>query len=542
VSATVFGRGDRATSSFLPQVVLATVLVAAMPVVVVWELSQRRTLTSLWSCLGVSIALSLAASLAGSAYWKRRHRPADLMFSELLLWNWLRRLHAERRLADTAALLIDAGVAPQGPASDRAQVPQMLKQLVLSFEALDSYTAGHSRRVARHADATAERMHLSEEERERIRLAAAVHDVGKLRVPQRILDKVTPLSEEELELVHAHAVDGAEMVSVLGDDALTAIVRHHHEWVDGSGYPDAIEAQAIPIGARIIAVADTYDAIIMPRPYRGPAPHKRAIGVLRAESGTHFDPDVVDAFIAAYAGRRAVLIWSALAIAVKRLLAWPRAVVGLSGGRPSTPVGNAMTGVTLGALATTAAAAALAHRAQTIAQTRPAPAALTSPASAPTGPIAAAPAPATAPRSRTHHSVRHARHPRAQHRRTPPSTPVAAVLPPPAAPVVSTPPASHPVPTAKPHHSAHPSPHKRPVTHQTRPRHKRTPPPAKAPPRHRKQRPPHPTAPQPTTSQPTTPQPTTPQPTTPQPTATVTPVATSPVPVAATIESVLLTV
>ncbi len=364
MSATVFDRGVSQTASFLPQVVVATGLVAVMPIAVVWELCEQGVLSSLWSCLLAAVGLALGASAAGSAYWKRRRRAADLMFSELLVWNWLRRLRTERRLADTSEQLIDAGLQPRDPALLGEQGVRMLRQLVLSFEALDAYTAGHSRRVARHAMAMAARLNLSAGEIERIRLAATVHDVGKLRVPQGILDKPSPLTAEEYELVKRHAAEGAAMVNVLGDDELTSIVRHHHEWIDGSGYPDSLSADAIPVGARIIAVADTYDAIIMPRPYRGPAPHKRAIDVLEDEAGTHFDPEVVEAFVASYSSRRLLLFWSAFAIAVKRLFAWPRSAVGLPRGRPSTLGGHAMTSFALGSLAVAAAGAALTHTQQ----------------------------------------------------------------------------------------------------------------------------------------------------------------------------------
>jgi HD-GYP domain-containing protein (c-di-GMP phosphodiesterase class II) len=96
-------------------------------------------------------------------------------------------------------------------------------------------------------------------------------------------------------VIKLHPAEGADMTVVLDDPQLTAIVRHHHERLDGTGYPDRLSGEAIPLGARIIAVADTFDAITSTRPYRGAAPHKRALEILRQESGAQLDPDAVRA-------------------------------------------------------------------------------------------------------------------------------------------------------------------------------------------------------------------------------------------------------
>src|SRR5690348_4668252 len=137
----------------------------------------------------------------------------------------------------------------------------MLTELAEALEAGDPYTRNHSRRVARYASMVAERLGLSAEEVDRIRTAAMVHDVGKVRTPIEVLHKPGRLTEEEYAIIKAHPVDGAHLVEALGDDRLTAIVRHHHERLDGRGYPDGLSGEEIPLGARIIAVADTFDAI-----------------------------------------------------------------------------------------------------------------------------------------------------------------------------------------------------------------------------------------------------------------------------------------
>lgn len=108
-----------------------------------------------------------------------------------------------------------------------------------------------------------------------------------------------------------HVEDGAEMVAALGDRDLAGVVRHHHERFDGTGYPAGLKGDAIPLGSRIIAVPDTFDAIITTRPYRSGVPHKDALDVLRDEAGRQFDPAVVRAFLAEYTDRRGAMIWAA---------------------------------------------------------------------------------------------------------------------------------------------------------------------------------------------------------------------------------------
>jgi len=341
---------------YLPHVIAATLLVAVCPVAVAWFLRARGVLSSAWVCAGLAVALSCAAAFAGSAWWQRRRRSGDLMFSELLIWGWLRRLHIEHRLASATELLgLGASGADAGAAAPSLSVQrsgQLLRQLASALEAQDSYTVGHSRRVARHARTIATRLGLPCEDVACISAAAAVHDIGKLRVPRSVLDKPGRLTDAEFEAIKRHPDDGAAMVSCLGDAKLTAIVRHHHERLDGTGYPAGLVAEQIPIGARIVAVADTFDAIVSTRPYRPAAPHKRAIDVLAGESGVQFDPLVVHAFLSQYSGSLAVALWSALAVAPQTAFAWPHA---RSGVRRPTSGGQKV--VTAGALAALAAVA-----------------------------------------------------------------------------------------------------------------------------------------------------------------------------------------
>ena len=147
-----------------------------------------------------------------------------------------------------------------------------------------------------------------------------MHDIGKINVPRPILNKPGKLTDCEFALVKRHPGDGAAMVLSLGDADLTTIVRHHHERMDGTGYPDGLAGDDIPIGARVIAVADTFDAITSTRAYRKPRTHKQAIEILQREAGDQLDAVAVAAFVSYYAARRSVGFASVLAAAPQRLL------------------------------------------------------------------------------------------------------------------------------------------------------------------------------------------------------------------------------
>ncbi len=324
----------------LPQMLLATTFVAVFPLVA--SLALRATgVISGWVSVGVAVVMSLATSTAGSAYWRKRGGHGEVLFSELLLWGWLRSWRQERELANATRLLdlVNTGsaeVEARGELSIERR-EQLLRQLAGALEGQDLYLNGHSRRVARHATMIARGMGLSSQEVARIRAAAAVHDVGKLRTPKTILNKPGRLTDAEFEVIKRHPGDGAEIVAALGDPELTRIVRHHHERLDGAGYPDRLRGEEIPVGARIIAVADTFDAITSARPYRDAAPHQKAIDILRNEAGTQLDPEAVKAFLAYYTGNRPALIWAIITSSVRRVVAWlsgdPAAAATISAGK-----------------------------------------------------------------------------------------------------------------------------------------------------------------------------------------------------------------
>jgi putative nucleotidyltransferase with HDIG domain len=125
-----------------------------------------------------------------------------------------------------------------------------------------------------------------------------LHDIGKIGVPGAVLDKPGRLTEEERRMVEAHTVIGARIVEpISGFGRLVPIVRHHHERVDGTGYPDGLAAEEIHLLARIVAVADVFDALTSERPYRAAAPHSEALAFLEQRSGSMFDPPLVEAFL-----------------------------------------------------------------------------------------------------------------------------------------------------------------------------------------------------------------------------------------------------
>ena len=352
------------------QVMAATVLVVGGPVAVVWWLRASGMVTSPVLGVVLGMAASLSISQIGRALWARRPDSEDLLFSELMLWGFLRRRHSERRLVSATDML--------GPIRDRRRLAlaedmsykeqtELLERLVAGIETRDPYLDGHSRRVARHSWMIARRMGLHPAEVARIRTAAAIHDVGKIETPKAILHKPGALSAGEYEVMKRHPGDGARMVEVLGDDELTSMVRHHHERLDGSGYPNGLCGEAIPLGARIIAVADTFDAITSARPYRAARPHKQAIDILKDEAGTKLDPEVVRAFCSHYGGLRPIALWGTLAGVPERAASW---LSGGVGGVASTAKAVAVAAL-IGSTAATTSAIVLPPAGRDSARTHP---------------------------------------------------------------------------------------------------------------------------------------------------------------------------
>jgi HD-GYP domain-containing protein (c-di-GMP phosphodiesterase class II) len=173
-----------------------------------------------------------------------------------------------------------------------------VKTLIEKTETHDAYTAGHNQRVAMYAVQLGEKMGLSAAQLRLLAQAGAVHDLGKLHIPTRILNKPDKLTPEERLVIEQHPVTGWEFAKRLGFmSAELEIIRHHHERFDGTGYPDKLEAEAIPLLARMIAVADVYDALTSERAYRKPWSKERANSLLLEEAGKQFDPACVQAWL-----------------------------------------------------------------------------------------------------------------------------------------------------------------------------------------------------------------------------------------------------
>lgn len=303
--------------ALLPQAIIATVGVVALPAgialaMVVAGLPDPEIAVA----TGVGISLAICAAAVGNAVWLRRNESVEVSFGELMLWRWVRRARAEQKISDTAEILIHP---VRHELTDEERL-EMLHELTAALEVKDPYTHGHSRRVERHSYRTAMAMGLTNAEIEQLRLAASLHDVGKIDVPDAILRKPGPLTPEEQEVIKAHPMIGADLVAPAATEQVVDAIRHHHERWDGAGYPQGLAGTDIPLGARIIAVADAYDAITSARPYKTGSARKEAVGVLEEGAGVQFDADVVRAFIS-------TLPSAVPALAGLLLLAWPARVV-----------------------------------------------------------------------------------------------------------------------------------------------------------------------------------------------------------------------
>jgi putative nucleotidyltransferase with HDIG domain len=187
---------------------------------------------------------------------------------------------------------------PQADPSKLVSRDEVVASLLAAIEARDPATMDHSRAVGAWCRRIAKVMGLSLEQQELADLCGTLHDVGKVSTPLEILLKAGPLTEEEWVVMRAHSRIGAKMLERIPSlKDIAAIVRAHHERMDGRGYPDRLSGSQIPLIARIIAVADSFHAMISKRPYRDPMPIPRAIDILTEGRGTQWDPTVVDAML-----------------------------------------------------------------------------------------------------------------------------------------------------------------------------------------------------------------------------------------------------
>lgn len=245
----------------------------------------------LWALAGLDselmssvVPLTVKGRQVGMMAMAGRHGPGSLSMADREMLDILAQ-QASMALENTSLY-----------AAVESSVFEGMRALVATLEAKDLYTEGHSLRVAGTALQICRQMGLGSEVEDLLRYAGALHDVGKVGIPDAILSKPGKLTPEEYERMQEHPVVGWKILTpftFLQEEAV--IVRHHHEWMNGKGYPDGLQESEIPLAARILAVADTYDAMTSPRPYRAPRGHDMAIDELRRCAGPQFDPDVVEA-------------------------------------------------------------------------------------------------------------------------------------------------------------------------------------------------------------------------------------------------------
>jgi len=236
-----------------------------------------------------------------------------------LLWVVSRALHDKAPFSALARRAADAMEF-----QDQAALASLdsVRALVRAVEAKDAYTRRHSEQVAQYAKSIAKALGLPAPLTERIRIAALLHDVGKIGVPDHILTKAGPLTKEEFQPIRGHPALGAEILGTIGVfKAESLLVRHHHERWDGQGYPDGLAAEESPLGARVIMVADCIDAMLMERTYKKGYPVEKMLAELTRYAGTQFDPQIAAAAAAWCQAHREELFLPAKAPATLREVA-----------------------------------------------------------------------------------------------------------------------------------------------------------------------------------------------------------------------------
>lgn len=180
------------------------------------------------------------------------------------------------------------------PSSDVCSIHNLIEVLMAAIEEKDPYTKGHSDRVAELTDALCHPVLLSVDQKKQLHMAAHLHDLGKIYVPNEILNKSGKLDAHEWASIKTHPEIGYRLLNkVSGFSEIAIVVKHHHERWDGTGYPDGLKAKHIPLGSRIIALADAIDAMLTIRPYRQALTVLECIDELNKGAGSQFDPDLV---------------------------------------------------------------------------------------------------------------------------------------------------------------------------------------------------------------------------------------------------------
>jgi putative nucleotidyltransferase with HDIG domain len=212
----------------------------------------------------------------GALYWAKRHgKNRSCVYSPSVV-----RIYSPNELTEQA---------------ERHARLRAAERLIRIVDSKDTYTGEHSQAVARLVVTMARRLGLDEDTVEQLRLAALLHDIGKIAIPDVLLQKPGGLAPEERMLVRSHVQFGYSLLEGLGIEPVDEWVLHHHEHWDGSGYPDGLAGEDIPFGSRVILVADAFDAMITHRTYRPALGPDEAVAELRRQAGAQFDPALVAA-------------------------------------------------------------------------------------------------------------------------------------------------------------------------------------------------------------------------------------------------------
>lgn len=243
---------------------------------------------------------------ASAAYWQQQAQLYAAELQHIYKNERSGRVALESAQAQLMRYADDLHVAFQGERQRRQEIQraylETIHMLAAAVEARDPYTGGHLERVTRYALATARELGWASERLNEAEMGAILHDIGKIGIQDAILRKPGTLNPEEWAHMRTHPEVGTQILRGISFlESVIPYVRHHHERFDGKGYPDGLVGDAIPIGGRLIAVADTFDAMTSTRPYRRALTVENALGELRSAAGSQLDPDIVNAFIAAYA-------------------------------------------------------------------------------------------------------------------------------------------------------------------------------------------------------------------------------------------------
>lgn len=270
--------------------------------------APRNTgMVALWWAILIASVLSVV--LAATAACRRFLPLAALLDLSLLFpdsapsrFALARQTGSARQLAEQLQTLRHQDGIVDSPQFRRAE---QILSLVASLSVHDARTRGHSERVRVYTDMLSEQLGLPEHDRDRLRWASMLHDIGKLIVPSELLNKPGALDEHEWETVHRHPLEGARILAPLRPwlGEWTDAAEHHHEWWDGNGYPRGLKREEISRAGRIVAVADAYETMTSARPYQRTLTPVAAKRELVAGSGTQFDPRIVRAFLEISAGR-----------------------------------------------------------------------------------------------------------------------------------------------------------------------------------------------------------------------------------------------